>query len=121
MLKPGMFPASIDIKDTFYFVLIFPGPRKYLHFIWKGKIYQFLAMPNGYINVMPVFNKLVKPVFASLHEIGYELSVYVDRSLFLAKTFEQCLDNELSTISLLQELGFVIHPTKSIFAAEIVL
>ena len=27
MLKPGMFLASIDIKDAFYSVLIFPGHR----------------------------------------------------------------------------------------------
>ena len=115
MLKPGMFLASIDIKDAFYSVLIFPGHRKYLRFIWKEKIYQFLAMPNGYIDAMRIFNKLLKPVFASLHELGYDSSVYVDDSLSLAQTFQECFDNVLATISLLQELGFVIHPTKSIF------
>ena len=115
MLKPGMFLASIDIKDAFYSVLIFPGHRKYLRFIWKEKIYQFLAMPNGYIDVMRISNKLLKPVFASLHELGYESSVYVDDSLLLAQTCQECFDNVLATVYLLQELGFVIHPTKSIF------
>ena len=33
----------------------------------------------------------------------------------LVLTFQGCFDNVLSAISLLQELGFVIHPTKSIF------
>ena len=83
MLKPGMFLASIDIKDAFYSVLIFPGHRKYLRFIWKENIYQFLAMPNGYIDAIRIVNKLLKPVFASLHW-G-------------------------------RGLGFVIHPSKSIF------
>ena len=50
---------------------------------------------------MPVSNKLLKPVFASLHELGYESSVYVDDSLLLAQTFEEYLDNTLSRISLL--------------------
>ena len=98
MLKPGMLLVSIDIKDAFYSVLIFPGHRKYLQFIWKGKIYQFLAMPNGCIDAMPIFNKLLKPVFVSLHEIGYESSVYVDDSLLLVLTFQECFDNVLSTI-----------------------
>ena len=115
MLKPGMFLASIDIKDAFYSVLIFPGHRKYLRFIWKEKIYQFLAMPNGYIDAIRISNKLLKPVFASLHELGYESSVYVDDSLLLAQTCQECFDNVLATVYLLQELGFVIHPTKSIF------
>ena len=41
--------------------------------------------------------------------------VYVDDSLLLAQTFKECFDNILATISLLQALGFAIHPTKSIF------
>ena len=110
MLKPGMFLASTDIKDAFYSVLIFPEHRKYLRFIWKEKIYQFLAMPNVYIDATRIFNKLLKPVFASLHELEYESSVYVDDSLLLAQIFQECFDNVLATISLLQALGFVIHP-----------
>ena len=42
---------SINIKDVFYSALVFP--KHYLEFpgfIWKGKIYQFLDMPNGYID-----------------------------------------------------------------------
>ena len=49
-----MFLALIDIKDAFYSVLIFPGDKKYLRFIWKRKIFQFLAMSNGYIDVMRI-------------------------------------------------------------------
>ena len=33
----------------------------------------------------------------------------------LVQTCQECFDNVLATVSLLQELGFVIHPTKSIF------
>ena len=72
-------------------------------------------MPNSYIDAMQVFNKLLKPPFASLHEFGYESSVYVDGSLLLVQTLEEFFDNVFPTISLLQELGFVIYPTKSIF------
>ena len=93
MLNPGMILALVDIKHAFYSVLIFPGHRKYLQFIWKGKIYQFLAMSNGYIDAMRIFNKLLKPVFASLHELGYKSSVYVNDSLLLAQTFQECFDN----------------------------
>ena len=39
----------------------------------------------------------------------------MDDSLLLALAFQECFDNVLSTLSLLQELGFAIHPTKSIF------
>ena len=36
-------------------------------------------------------------------------------SSLLAQKFQECFGNVLATISLLQALGFVIHPTKSIF------
>ena len=109
MLKPGMFLSPIDIKDAFYSALIFLRYRKYLRFVWNTKIYQF------YLNAMQIFNKLLKPVFVSLYEFGYELSVYMYDSLLLALKFEECFDNVFSTISLLQELGYVIQSTKSIF------
>ena len=67
------------------------------------------------IDAMQIFNKLLKPVFASLHELGYESSVYVDDSLLLAQTFQECFDDVLATISMLLELAFVIRLTKSIF------
>ena len=102
MLKPCMFLASIDIRDAFYSVLIFPGHRKDLWFIWKEKIYQFLDMANGYTNAMQIFHKLLKPVFASPDELGYGSSGYVDDSLLLAHTFQECFENVLFTISLLQ-------------------
>ena len=44
-------------------------------------------MSNGYIDAMQIFNKLLKPVFASLLELGYESFVYVDDGLLLAQTF----------------------------------
>ena len=59
--------------------------------------------------------KLLKPGFASLYELGYESSAYVEDNLLLAQTFQECFDKALSTISLLQELGFVVHPKKPIF------
>ena len=33
-------------------------------------------MPSGYTDAMQIFNKSLKPIFASLHELGYESSVY---------------------------------------------
>ena len=69
---------------------------------------------------MQVFNILLRPAFAFLHETGYESSVYVDVSLLLAQIFEECLGNVLSTIpflsTLVTGLEFSIHPTKPIFA-----
>ena len=77
---------------------------------------QFRAMPNGYCDAMRVFTKLLKPVFATLRENGFESVIYVDDSLLQGDTFEECFENIEVTLNCLQELGFVIHPVKSVLS-----
>ena len=115
MVRRGHFLASIDIKDAFYSVPVNEYHRKYLKFAWNGKLFQFCAMPNGYCDAMRIFTKILKPVFATLREQGYESVIYVDDSLLQGETFQECLDNIMATLECLESLGFVIHPDKSIF------
>ena len=115
MIRPGAYLASIDIKDAFYSVPIYKGHKKYLKFMWQGVPYQFRAMPNGYVDAMRVFTKLLKPVFSTLREMGYESVIYVDDSLLQGDTAEECHDNVLETVNALQMLGFIIHHSKSTF------
>ena len=114
MVRQGAFLASIDIKDAFYSVPIHGSHKKYLKFMWTGEILQFRAMPNGYCDAMRVFTKLLKPVFAKLRERGFESVIYVDDSLLQGDDFKECAENIRITLRCLQELGFVIHPRKSI-------
>lgn len=114
MIRPNAYLASIDIKDAFYTVPIHPGHKKYLKFMWKGIPYQFEAMPNGYLDAMRIFTKILKPIFASLREHNYVSIIYVDDTLLYGDTFEECLRNVKATLHMLRELGFVIHARKSV-------
>ena len=114
MVKPYSYLASIDIKDAFYSVPIYGAHKRYLQFMWVGIAYQFNAMPNGYVDAMRVFTKLLKPVFSELREQGYISVVYVDDSLLYGDTYQECMENIIVTLECLQELGFIVHPTKSV-------
>ena len=114
MVRRGAYLASIDIKDAFYSVPIHIEHKKYLKFMWDGKIYQFSAMPNGYCDAMRVFTKLLKPIFSTMREEGFESVIYVDDSFLQGDDFQECLDNILRTLEGLRNLGFVIHPEKSV-------
>ena len=70
MVKPNCYLAS-DVKDTFYSVPIDSAYKKYLKFMWVGQSYQYNVMPNGYVDAVSVFTKILKPVFAYLREQGY--------------------------------------------------
>ena len=114
LISKDMYLTSIDIKDAFYSVPIFPDHRKYLKFLHKGMPYQFDVLPNGYVDAMRVFTKLLKPVFSHLREQGWLSVIYVDDSLLLGHDYDECLANVQATADLLESLGFHIHPDKSI-------
>ena len=106
--------ASIDLKDAYYSVPICKDHQKFLKFEWKGVLYQFVCFPNGLALCPRKFTKLPKPVFSSLRQQGHISVVYIDDSWLTADNFNLCTKNVIDTIWLLDKLGFVIHPEKSV-------
>ena len=115
LISKNMYMASIDIRDAFYSVPIYEPHRKYLKFLNNGIPFQFEVMPNGYVDAMRIFTKLLKPAFSSLREQGRLSVIYVDDSFLGGRDFDECVENVQATRKLLENLGFFIHPDKSIF------
>lgn len=82
LMKPGCFMASIDLKDAYYGVSVKECHRKFLRFLWKGKLFQYTAHPNGLACCPRQFTKLLKPVYATLRKQGHTNVLYIDDSLF---------------------------------------
>lgn len=61
-----------------------------------------------------VFTKVLKPVFASLRARGFISTAYIDDSCFQGSTFDECQRNILSTVKLMDSLGFTVHTEKSV-------
>ena len=40
LMRPGCYMASIDLKDAYYLVPVARQHKKFLKFIWKGRLYQ---------------------------------------------------------------------------------
>ena len=112
MINSGIFSASIDIKDAFYSIPMYKTHQKFLKFLIKRKVFKFNAIPNGYIDAMRIFNKVLKPLFAYLRKQGLPSVVYVDDTILRGHIFEECQDNVFSTLTCLDHLGFYIHPEK---------
>lgn len=115
LVKPNCFMASIDLRHAYYSVSIFKPHRRYLRFIWKGKIFEYTCLPNGLALAPRKFTKLMKPVYAKLRQMGYSNSGYIDDSYLQGDTKAECKNNVRDTVSLMSELGFVIHEKKSVF------
>ena len=114
MLRRDSWMASIDLKDAYYSVPIASQDRKYLRFRWKGILYQYTVMPNGLACAPLYFTKLLNPVFAHLRNGGHECFQYIDDSFIIADTYNECYNSVIQVVHVLQSLGFVVHPEKSV-------
>ena len=120
MIKPNnMYLASLDITNAFYPVPIYEPHIKYLKFMWLNKAYQFIVMPNEYVDAMRVFNKILKPPFCWLREQAFASVVYVDDTLLAEETYQECCDDIYATMSLLHTKPWVHYSPNNIFICTV--
>ena len=77
-------------------------------------VYEFICLPFGIACAPRVCTKIMKPLIASLRLMGHESCDYIDDSLLVGRTFQECIDNVQARASLTQSLGFTINDNKSI-------
>ena len=115
LVEKGSFFTSLDFKDFYYSVAIHKNYRKYFKFFWNGKLYEFNALPQGFAAAPRLVTRLMKPVFASLRQRGHVSTGFIDDSLLIAPTWRDSCTNTWDSAQLFTDLGFVIHPTKTVF------
>ena len=115
MMRPGCFMASVDLKDAYYTVPIHPSHQKYLKFYFDGVFYTYTCLPNGLASAPRIFTKLLKPVYSTLRSMGHLNSGYIDDSYLQGDTSKECYKNVVDTVTLFTQLGFHVHPEKSVF------
>ena len=57
----------------------------------------------------------MKPPIATLRLDGHIIAIYIDDLINVVFTFDECVENVITSIKRLNSLGFIIHPCKSIF------
>ena len=113
LMQKDCFMASVDLKDAYYSIAIRQADQKYLQFRWQGTVYQFTCLPNGLTSGPRKFTKIFKPPLTVLHKKGHILSAHLDDFYLQGKTYTQCVENVINTITLFSQLGLSVHPTKS--------
>ena len=115
LVHPDSFMTSLDIKDAYCLVSRRSSNRKYLRFIFEGKLYDYLILPNGRSCGPRKITKLLKPALASLRKGGTTIAAYIDDNLIIFRTYQQLLFSTYTACSMFDTLGFVILPDKSYF------
>ena len=76
--KKGDYTFKIDLQDAYFHVLIHPHTRKYLHFAFENKVYQFRVLHFSLNTAPQVFSCLRHRVEAYLHHQGISVIPYID-------------------------------------------
>ena len=113
LLDEDMFMTSIDLKDAYYSIPIWQNHRKFVTFQWEQEFFMFNVLPFGLCSAPRVFTKVLKPIFASLREQGFCVLGYIDDSLILGRSFDECVEATTRLSNMFTSLGFTLNLKKS--------
>ncbi|KAM4038352.1 uncharacterized protein ACNLHF_016660 [Anomaloglossus baeobatrachus] len=71
-MTQGDFLASIDIRDAYLHIPIFPAHQRFLRFVVQEQHFQFTALPFGLSTAPRVFTKVMATVMASFLQSGLD-------------------------------------------------
>ena len=116
LMKPGCYLASIDLKDAYYSVPISTNHQKFLKFEMERHPVSICVFPEWISTLSSKIYKAAKASFFNIEKTMSHFSsiLYIDDSWLTAENFYFCIRNVVDTIILLDKVGFVIHPEKSV-------
>ena len=112
-MHPGDWATSIHLKNVYFHLLIHPRDRKWLRFVWRDSIYQFLALPFGLAPASWIFTKVTGELCLHVRARGISLRVYLNDWLVLASSRELCSSHPQQVLHLCHSLGFSLNEEKS--------
>lgn len=114
MVTPNCYMGTIDLKDAYYCntVPISNSDRKFMLFIWNGKLLEYTCLAMGLSSAPRVFKKLLKPVLSELRSRGHQPVMYIDDCYVQAETFDMCLENINDTVNIFGKPRFCHQPRK---------
>ncbi|XP_024141773.2 uncharacterized protein LOC112154824 [Oryzias melastigma] len=113
-VRQGDWFISIDLKDAYFHIPIYPPHRKYLRFAFQGKTYEYVVLPFGLSLSPRVFVKCTEAAIAPLRERGMRLATYIDDWLLAAQSPRDLSAHAELLTSHLIALGFTINWDKSV-------
>ncbi|CAJ0944865.1 unnamed protein product [Ranitomeya imitator] len=112
-MEQGEFLASIDIRDAYLHIPIFPPHQRFLHFSVRREHFQFTALPFGLAAAPRVFTKVMAAVMSILHSRGLVVLPYLDDLLIKGPSFQGCKECVRISLDPLSRLGWWINLRKS--------
>ena len=115
LVTPFCYFCSLDLADAYLIVGMDPHYYKFLRFIWKGQLMEFVCMPFGLKESPFRFTKLAKAPLSVIRQAGFTISAYLDDFLNCEFDYDTCNEAICYTYNVLVSLGFLPNNKKSVF------
>ena len=112
-VRQGDFHCSVDLKDAYQHVQVYPPHRKFLRFAFEGRLYQYTVLPFGLSLSPRVFVKVTEAAIAPLRQRGIRLANYLDDWLISSNSAHRVAHDTQVVLDHLKALGFVVNLGKS--------
>lgn len=112
-VRTGDWFTSIDLRDAYFHIPIYPPHRKYLRFAFQGISYEYVVLPFGLSLSPRVFVKCTEAAVSPLRERGIRVATYIDDWLVAANTRQEVVHHTDVLTRHLVNLGFQINVEKS--------
>ena len=113
IMRPGVWLASVDLKDAYFHVPITRRHWKYLRFKINGVVYQYKVTPFGLSLAPLLFTKVLLVIVVWLRLRGVHLHAYLDDILIVGNSPQAVLDSLRLTIQVLTCAGYILNVLKS--------
>ncbi|KAI7809562.1 hypothetical protein IRJ41_011558 [Triplophysa rosa] len=108
-IKQNDWFTSVDLKDAFFLISIYPPHRKFLRFAYLGICYEFTVLPFGLSLSPRTFCLCTEASLAPLRMSGLRILTYIDDWLIVAESEEKVLRDTCSVLTHITSLGFRVN------------
>lgn len=112
-VRAGDWFTSVDLRDAYFHIPVYPPHWKYLRFAFQGTAYEFVVLPFGLSLSPRVFVKCTEAAVAPLRERGIRVATYIDDWLIAASTGQEAAEHTDVLTKHLLSLGFRLNVEKS--------
>lgn len=114
MMRRGDWYTTLDLRDAYFHIPIYPPHRKFLRFGYKGLIYEYLVLPFGLSLSPRTFVKCSQAAIAPLRQRGVRIALYVDDWMICAESAATSRLHTQWVVDHVTSLGFNINYAKSV-------
>ena len=114
LIPPMAWMAKLDLRDAYLHVPVQEKFQKFLSFVFRGEVFQFLALPFGLSSAPFIFTRLVQFPVEILRKQGVNVIAYLDDLIMWGNSELEVRRAVRLAQATFTRLGFLLNRKKSV-------